>query len=194
VSARIPLLALLLLAFALPVSAKPQLKGSAPAEPGERTAEPRSAPEPNEEGLIEVMGAGGPHEGVHEAPHGGALIPLGRNHAHLELLVDPDDGNVQLWFLDGEAKEPIRVGGNLLLVRFHVDGEDIPLPLFPAPDEAAGESRESTSRFAAGHQKLIGRGPMTGIIERVSVRKRIYKQVPFHYPEGNEIPSPDGGR
>ncbi len=177
---RLSLLALLLPAVAL---AKPVLNGSVAVD-GDR--EPPAARK-SEEGLIEVNGAGGPHEGHHEPQFGGTLVPLGRSHAHLEILVNPEDGQVRMWVLDAEAKELIGIGGNMILIRFEAGGEEIPVPMFPRFDEVSVE--KGAALWASGHRKLIGHESLRGTIEGVAIGKRAYRKVEFTYPEGTE-PAP----
>src|SRR5258708_19176066 len=45
----------------------------------------------------------------HHAPHGGTLVEVGEDFAHVELLPDLQQGNLTVYILDGEAENPIRI-------------------------------------------------------------------------------------
>ena len=50
-----------------------------------------------------------PHAHHHEAPHGGCLVVMGNEFAHLELVLDEDSGLLQAYVLDGMAVMGTRV-------------------------------------------------------------------------------------
>lgn len=128
------------------------------------------------------------HEGhAHEAPHGGALIALGDEFAHVELLVDPATGKVTAWILDGHAENPIRISRSTL--DFQVtgaDGKDLLVPLLPVARSTTGETAESTSEFSITHDRFKGVTKFEGILASVTIKGKDFKDVKFKYPEGNE--------
>ena len=45
----------------------------------------------------------------HTAPHGGALVGLGKEFAHVELVLEKATGKLTGYVLDGEAEKPVRL-------------------------------------------------------------------------------------
>ena len=86
---------------------------------GAPPAPPREKVEPAVVGEMSPEEAGGmtpapEPEGGHEhvAPHGGALVELGEELAHLELVHDPTTGTLTAYVLDGEAEQAVRVSAS----------------------------------------------------------------------------------
>ncbi|GMU57807.1 MAG: hypothetical protein AMXMBFR33_69530 [Candidatus Xenobia bacterium] len=120
----------------------------------------------------------GHHE--HKAPHGGTLIVLGEEAAHLELVLSPS-GGMTVYVLDAEAENSIRVAQSEL--RIEVDGK--PVLLKAHPSELTGERVGDCSEFQ-GDSSLRDNPPFQGTVFQIEVQGRSYEKITFKYPEGNE--------
>jgi hypothetical protein len=130
------------------------------------------------------------------APHGGTLVILEHETAHLECVLDPAVGSLTVYVLDGHAEKAVRLRQPLvsLVIDAVATGEGEPVKL-PKPMELAllavanpltGETAEESSQFAGGAEQLKGVKRFTGRWPGLVVRGREYKNVAFKYPEGNE--------
>src|SRR5262245_66348008 len=66
-----------------------------------------------------------PHE-EHKAPHGGEILELGEEAAHLELLHDAAAGKLTVYVLDKEVKTPLAVALPTVTVRQKVGNNERP--------------------------------------------------------------------
>lgn len=48
-------------------------------------------------------------EEEHKAPHGGVLLEVGEEVAHLELVHDPKEGTATIYLLDGKAEKAVAI-------------------------------------------------------------------------------------
>ncbi|MCE7872814.1 hypothetical protein DYH09_20860 [bacterium CPR1] len=116
----------------------------------------------------------------HKAPHGGTLIVLGEEAAHLELVLS-QSGRMTVYVLDAEAENSIRVTRGELTIQ--VDGK--PILLKAHPSELTGEKVGDCSEFQ-GDSSLRDKPPFQGTVFRIEVQGRSYEKITFKYPEGNE--------
>jgi len=127
----------------------------------------------------------------HTAPHGGALIVLGEEFAHVELVFDPSSGRAEAHILDGHAERGVPIEAAEL--RFAAEGIAAPLLLRPVASALTGEEAGRTSRFAGSWPELAGRREFAATLESIRVRGVEFRAVAFRFPEGNEGEvSPDG--
>lgn len=129
------------------------------------------------------------HKHAHEAPHGGALIALGDEFAHVELLVDAATGKITAWILDGHAENPIRISRPTLEFRVTSGPEglkDLLVPLLPVAKSTTGETADSTSEFSTTHDRFKGVTKFEGVLTSVTIKSKDFADVKFKYPEGNE--------
>lgn len=125
---------------------------------------------------------GGGH--AHVAPHGGALIALGDELAHIELVFDPASGLAEAHILDGHAEKGVAIGAPEL--RFAVEGIAAPLLLRPVASALTGEEAGNTSRFSGVWPELTGRARFAATLEAVTVRGIEFREVSVRFPEGNK--------
>ncbi len=129
------------------------------------------------------------HEGHdHTAPHGGALLVLGDEHAaHLELLFEPTTSKLTGYVLDGEAEKAIRIAQQE--IRLTVAGGDLKssaaLTLKGIASPLTGEKPGDTSQFEGSEPALKGAKKFNVVIKSITVRGKEYKNVEASYPEGN---------
>ena len=133
------------------------------------------------------------HGHEHTAPHGGTLIVLGDEFAHLELVLDPEDGTLRGYVLDGEAENPVRLDQPEIEIRIVVPdaagnayGSELPLRLSAVYNILTGEKEGDTSEFAVRSERLKGVKQFGAVITAVTVKGREFHEVEFRFPEGNE--------
>jgi hypothetical protein len=121
----------------------------------------------------------------HAAPHGGVLLELGEEFAHLELVIDRATGRLILYVLDGEAEKPVRL-----------EVSEVELAIDPAPSVAdtlniklaakssvlTGETVGDTSQFEGQHEAFKTTGKISGRVLKVSVRGKEFADTPFEIP------------
>ena len=133
---------------------------------GSRTASPPPIPAPEHE---------------HHAPHGGTLVELGNEFAHVELVRDADAGSLTAYVLDGEAEESVRVKQPLLtlVIRNTPNGAIEHLELAARADVLTGETVGDTSEFSVTSPSLRGRSALKGSIDDITVKGEDFRNVPF---------------
>jgi len=127
----------------------------------------------------------------HAAPHGGTLVVLGQEFAHLELVLDPGTGELDVYVLDGEAARGVPVPQGR--IEIEVRRESRPpfrLGLAPVENVLTGEREGSTSHFAGRFPRLRGASRFDAEIRRIEVRGQTFEGVSFEFPDGNEHHGP----
>ena len=124
---------------------------------------------------------GGHH---HTAPHGGALVVLGEEVAHIEFVVEPDSGVLTAYVLDGEAEKAVRIPSGTIEIELKPNGK---LSLEAVADELTGETKNDTSTFRAESDLLKGKDSFEAAIVSVKVKGQTFEDVAFRYPDGNEL-------
>jgi hypothetical protein len=123
----------------------------------------------------------------HQAPHGGALIELGEEFAHVELVCEPASGALRLYVLDGEAQRGVRIAQSEVILRIASAQPQraAPLELRLAPVENAltGETAGDTSEFGGRDDRLVGVRAFRGELVQLGVRGRRFEGVPVDYPD-----------
>jgi hypothetical protein len=132
----------------------------------------------------------------HHAPHGGTLLELGEEAAHVELVLDAEDGVLTAFTLDGEAENAVRIGQREIVVRIRalarsagapstiMDGFD--LHLMAVSNALTGETETESSQFAASSDALKGVSGFRGTLSALTIRGATFAAVDFRYPEGNK--------
>ena len=133
------------------------------------------------------------HGHEHTAPHGGTLVVLGDEFAHLELVLDPEYGTLRGYVLDGEAENPVRLEQENIEIRIavpdtagNVPASELPLGLSAVYNILTGEKKGDTSEFAVRSEKLKGLKQFSAVITAITVKGREFQEVEFRFPEGNE--------
>ncbi|HVP27909.1 MAG TPA: hypothetical protein VMW35_01935 [Myxococcota bacterium] len=138
----------------------------------------------------------------HVPPHGGTLVELGPELAHVELVLDPHAGKLTAYVLDGEAENAVRIRARQLELSLR----DVKRgPGFPVPPQGSkvvleaignvltGETPGDTSQFEAETPTLTGVLAFQGALTRLEVRGAAFERVTFSFPAGNE-PAGAGSR
>ena len=128
------------------------------------------------------------HDGHHEhhALHGGTLVVLGEEFAHLELILDAATGKLTLWTLDGEAENAVRVSQTTVRLKIGSGADACDLDLVAVGSALTGETSGNTSQFEGSSPRLVGLKRFDGTVESVTVKGQSFEKTAFRYPEGNE--------
>lgn len=127
------------------------------------------------------------HGHHHSAPHGGTLVALGDHVVHIELVLEPDEGYLTAYVLDGEAEDPVRVAAPSFAVEILIEGNPAQtLDLFAVSNPLTGETEGDTSEFSGQSDVLKGQSRFTGRLGKITARGIDFDGVAFSYPEGSE--------
>lgn len=120
---------------------------------------------------------------AHMAPHGGALIELGDELAHLEIVLDPATGTLTGYTLDGEAEQPVRVAQPTIALAVTLPGQPaLDVTLAAVPSSLTGETVGDTSQFRAVAPALVGARQFDGVVTTLAVRGQEFTHVVFRFP------------
>lgn len=127
------------------------------------------------------------HEHEHTAPHGGTLVVLGDEFAHLELVLDAGTGKLTAYVLDGEAENPIRLEQEEIEIKIG-DGEKdgVTLKLKAVPNVLTGETAGDSSEFSVQSDRLKGMERFGAVVTFITIKGKKFEAVEFGFPEGNE--------
>jgi hypothetical protein len=121
---------------------------------------------------------------VHTAPHGGTLLELGEEFAHVELLLDSSAGNLTAYVLDGEAEKPVRLRQEIITLL--LAGPDAlaarPFDLRAVASVLTGETVGDSSQFALTYEGLKGVKAFSGTLVQLVVKGQEFRDVPVVYP------------
>ena len=126
------------------------------------------------------------HKHEHHPPHGGTPVVLGDEAYHLELVLDPTDGDLQAYILDGEMENFIRSADPAIEITVTIGGKTTPLRLAAVANSATGETVGDTSLFEVRADSLRGATSFDGVIRSVTIRGSTFTTVPFNFPKGND--------
>ena len=88
-----------------------------------------------------VQKGGHAHAHPTEGPHHGALIELGREDYHAELVHDEAANTVTIYILDGAAKDAVAIEAKQLTLNLLVGGKPQQFQLAAMPQSADPEGR-----------------------------------------------------
>lgn len=134
------------------------------------------------------------HHHEHTAPHGGTLVVLGEEFAHLELVLDPGAGSLTGYILDGEAENAVRIGQEYIEIKMNdslppgggSDRSGYVLILKAVSNVLTGETAGDTSEFTVRSDRLKGVRKFDAVISAIEIKGRAFRNVGFRFPEGNE--------
>ncbi len=123
---------------------------------------------------------------THEAPHGGLLVELGEEEfAHVELLLEPEDGALTAWILDGHVERAVRSAQASLDVELYCEGAELSLSLLPVASALTGETVGDTSEFHVADERLGSRPELEGRILHVEALGSVFEAVAFEDRHGH---------
>ena len=124
----------------------------------------------------------------HTAPHGGTLVVLGEEFAHVEFVLDETTGKLTAYVLDGEAEKPIRLTEKTIGLNVNrLNSEQaLTLQLKAVANVLTGETEGDTSQFEWQSDALVGATEFQAEIASIVVKGQTFTDVDFEFPEGNE--------
>ena len=138
----------------------------------------------------------GEKEGAHEthahhehtAPHGGTLVVLGEEFAHVEFVLEETTGKLTAYVLDSEAEKPIRLTEKTIGLKINrLNSEQtVALQLQAVPNVLTGETEGDTSQFEGQSDALVGTTEFHAEIASIAVKGQAFAHISFEFPEGNE--------
>ncbi len=123
-------------------------------------------------------------EHEHSAPHGGALVELGEEFAHVEIVLDATTGKLAAYAFDGEAEKSVRVKQSEIEVA--VKNPATTIKLGGVANALTGETAGDTSEFSGQSDRLKGATDFDGVIKTISIKGKQFKDVEFNFPKGAE--------
>lgn len=121
----------------------------------------------------------------HEAPHGGTLLIIGDEFAHLELVLDESTGRLTAFLLDGEAKNAVRTDMTNIVIMTKVGDQGGPVILQAQANDLTGETVGDSSQFEAQADLLAGVDAFEGIIPSIKVKGQVFENISFQFPQGH---------
>jgi hypothetical protein len=117
----------------------------------------------------------------HAAPHGGTLVELGDEFAHVEFVHDSVAGTLTAYLLDGEAESAIRVTAPTMGVALTSPARFAarPYELLAQSSILTGETIGNSSEFTLSHEAFRHAEPITGVVLDLDVRGQRFRDVPF---------------
>jgi hypothetical protein len=135
---------------------------------------------------------GGAHESdahhEHTAPHGGTLVVLGEEFAHVEFVLEKATGKLTGYVLDSEAEKPVRLSQGAIELKIDRlnSGHTVALHLIAVANVLTGETQGDTSHFAGQSDELIGATEFHAAFVAIAVKGQTFVDVDFEFPDGNE--------
>ncbi|MBS0261275.1 MAG: hypothetical protein JSS02_04905 [Planctomycetes bacterium] len=143
------------------------------------------------------------HHHAEKGPHGGALVAIGQDDAHLEIVLDAATGTVTAYVLDGAAEKPVTIKQKHLQLAITLEEghdhhgdekkddaakkDDVPddaLQLLLAAVSPADDG--SASEFSGQLDQLKGADEFDAALTHIKVGEKEFNGVTFNFPKGNE--------
>jgi hypothetical protein len=117
----------------------------------------------------------------HTAPHGGILIELGDEIAHVELVLDRQSGTLSAFVLDGEAEQSLRVAQTSLAVVLDAPAARAghPINLAARANVLTGETVGDSSEFVGQSDAFRGLARLRGRVLNIVVKGQAFRDAPF---------------
>lgn len=118
---------------------------------------------------------------VHSAPHGGELLILAEELAHLELVLDRDTGTLDAYSLGAHADTPVRLEQPALRLAFGAAGEnaEFELELAAVASTLTGDTVGDASRFSVTDPRLASQAVLAGRVLEVQSLGQSFQDVEF---------------
>jgi hypothetical protein len=150
------------------------------------------------------------HKHGEKGPHGGALVAIGDDAAHLEVTLDAETGRVTAFVLDGNAENPIPIQQKSILLAVTLEhGHEHEAHAEHSEDEKEKEDGKekhdelpqaitielgavepaadgTSAQFSAEIEQLKGADEFDAVLASITIDGKDFKQVGFNYPKGNE--------
>jgi len=143
-------------------------------------------------GILACLLAASASAHEHKAPHGGTLVELGEEFAHLEISLDAKTGELTAYVLDGEAENPIRLTDKSIdlsienIAPKNAAKQPLAIALNAVASALTGEKVGDTSEFSATVEALKGATGFDATIAKLTIKGKTFEMVKFNFPKGNE--------
>jgi len=129
----------------------------------------------------------GSHDDHNHAPkYGGRLVELGAHEFQIELLLYPDEGQLEAYLWDGHVEIPVPTAMKTMRIEGKAGGKDFTIELAQAKNPYAKEAEGKASKFSGVHAALKGCNAFTGTLVEVSLADKTFKAVAFEYTESSD--------
>ena len=115
-----------------------------------------------------------------KTPHGGQAVEVG--DFNLEAVIDPSKGSVEIYVLDDDLENFIRISQPQLKLVLTDQASTAELVLPAIASAATGETVGSTSYFAGESAWVRAHPHFHAVIEKVGIRGSDFSGVSFGYP------------
>lgn len=120
---------------------------------------------------------GDEHAHPSEGPHHGALIELGNEEYHAELVHDDQAGSVTIYVLDDHAKDPVAIAASEVTINLTHDGKGSQFKL-PAMDATDGKTSQFGSSDPALAEGLDAEGAKAQLV--ITINDKQYRGSVAH--------------
>ncbi len=121
----------------------------------------------------------------HHAPHGGTLVELGEEFAHLEIVLDAENGWLTAYALDGEAEKSVALAQSEIEIEIEKP-QKFAVRLEAQENALTGETKGATSEFSGQDARLKNFKEFDASVKELMIRSGEFKNVRFNFPQGNE--------
>lgn len=121
-----------------------------------------------------------PGDRAPKTPHGGIAVDLG--DYNLETLVDQPKGTLEIYVLDDDLENFIRIAQTQMIVSLNDQGDSTSLTLEAIANPATGETVGSTSYFAGSSEWIKTHPHFQAVASKVVIRASEFNRVSFTYP------------
>lgn len=125
---------------------------------------------------------GGPHVHSHEAPHGGVLVDVANEFCHLEFVIDPGNGRLQMHAMRFHPREaPVQFFMEQVEATAKI-GEEEKIILFrPTQPDGETPATEATSLYTAELDWLKETPAFDGTIKELLIEQRTLQNITFKF-------------
>lgn len=116
------------------------------------------------------------HGHEHEAPNGGALVELGEEFAHLELVNDVANNKITCYVLDGDLKTGIKAQQPTIIAQVKGLDESHNLTFKASVNELASNTADSSSQYESEFKFEKGKA-VTLIIKKVTLKSKTFENL-----------------
>jgi hypothetical protein len=126
------------------------------------------------------------HKHEHKPLHGGTPVELGHEEYHVELVIDPAEGKLRAYVMDGELENFVRIAAESFEIDARLAEGTQPLVFKAIANNATGEKVGDSSLFEAQADWLKKTNVFDATLKEIVVRGTAYQDVNFNFPKGND--------
>lgn len=127
-----------------------------------------------------------PHAHEHPAPHGGTLVVLGEEFAHVEFVLDATTGALTAYILDGGASRGVPLAAPTFEVLVKIGDDWQTMVMEQRENALTGETRGNSSEYFGVCEGLRDASRFEARLPMLEIKGQKFSEVGFVFPEGNE--------